>query len=542
MASASVRSSGPTVAEAVFGVLRDFGVTRVFGNPGSTEMRMYLYWPDDLEYVLALHEGSAVAMADGLAQRTRRAGVAIVHSAAGVANATSGLIAAWRNQSPLVLLAGQQTRAMLPTEPFLSALEPDQFPRPYVKWALQPARAADVPGAIARALLTARTPPCGPTFVSVPEDDWAQPAAPVPAHTVVPALGADPATITRFTRILAGATRPALVIGPAVDADAAAPDAVLLAERLGAAVYGAPWTSRAGFPERHPLFHGFLTATRREVTRQLDGHDVILVIGAQVFTYHVHTEGPFLPDGAQCLHMTDNPVHAFSAPVGESLICSARTGIRALLDRLPDRPAHRRLPSAPPRPRPAPLTAPLEASAVLHLLRDLVPLTTPVFEEVPSYRQEIRAHFPMEAGQFHNTFSGGLGWALPAAVGAAMADPAQRTLCLIGDGSLMYSVQALWTAARHRVPVTVVVLDNHEYGAMKQFTTLYGIDTFPPTIQSALDLPALDIGAVATGLGVTAGRADDPSHLADTLKAALTAPGPTLVDVHVQARRDTGPL
>ncbi len=542
MAPADARADGPSVAEAVFAVLRDFDVTRVFGNPGSTEMHMYLHWPDDLEYVLALQEGSAVAMADGLAQRTGRAGVAIVHSAAGVGNALSGVIAAWRNQSPLVLLAGQQTRAMLPTEPYLSALDADQFPRPYVKWAVQPARAADVPGAVARALLTALTPPCGPVFVSVPEDDWAEPATPVPAHTVVPVLGAEPAAIARFARVLADARHPALVLGPAVDGDGAALDAVRLAERLGAAVYGAPWSSRASFPERHPLFQGYLTATREEVVRRLDGHDVVLVIGAQVFTYHVHTEGPFLPAGAQYLHLTDNPVHAFSAPVGESLICSARTGIQALLDQLPDQRAHRTPLTAPPRPEPAPLAAPLEASAVLHLLRELVPAASPVFEEAPSYRQEIRAHFPMEASQYYNAFSGGLGWALPAAVGAALADPGRRTLCLIGDGSLMYSVQALWTAARHRLPLTVVVLNNSEYGAMKEFTALFGIDAFPPPIQSALDLPALDLVTLATGLGATANRADDPYRLPDTLTTALTAPGPTLVDVPVQALRGTGPL
>ncbi|MFF3689722.1 benzoylformate decarboxylase [Streptomyces sp. NPDC002187] len=530
------------MAEAVFGVLRDFEVTRVFGNPGSTEMHMYLHWPDDLQYILALQEGSAVAMADGLAQRTGRAGVAIVHSAAGVGNALGSVIAAWRNQSPLVLLAGQQTRAMLPTEPYLSALEADQFPRPYVKWAIQPARAADVPGAIARALLTALTPPCGPVFVSIPEDDWAQPAVPVPPHTVVPTLGADPSAIARFANVLADAKNPALVIGPAVDGDGAAADAVVLAEHLGAAVYGAPWCSRAGFPEQHPLFQGFLTATREGVTKRLNGHDVVLVIGAQVFTYHVHTEGPFLPDGTRCLHLTDNPTHAFSAPVGESLICSVRAGIRALLEQLPDRSAQRTPPTAPSRPRPAPLSAPLQASAVLHLLRTLVPSATPVFEEAPSYREEIRSHFPMEPGRFHNAFSGGLGWALPAAVGGALADPDRRTLCLIGDGSLMYSIQALWTATRHRLPLTVLVLNNTEYGAMKEFTTLYGIDAFPRPIQSALDLPGLDLVAVATGLGVTATRADDPQRLADALSTALTAPGPTLVDIPVQALQDTGPL
>jgi benzoylformate decarboxylase len=228
--------SKQTVAEATYDVLRRFGVDRVFGNPGSTEMRMFVRWPEGLDYVLALQEASVVAMADGYAQRSRRPGFANVHTAAGLGNAMGSVITARRNQTPVVVTAGQQTRAMLPTEPYLSSPQSILLPQPYVKWAIEPARAADVPGAVARALLAATTPPCGPAFVSIPEDDWDAEPAPVPSHTVVPALGADPRAIERFAEILTAATAPAIVVGPQVDSDGAGADAIALAERLQAAV------------------------------------------------------------------------------------------------------------------------------------------------------------------------------------------------------------------------------------------------------------------------------------------------------------------
>jgi benzoylformate decarboxylase len=383
------------VAEATYEVLKRFGVDRVFGNPGSTEMRLFVRWPDDLDYVLALQESSVVAMADGYAQRSRRPGFANVHTAAGLGNAMGSIITAWRNQTPLVVTAGQQTRAMLPTEPYLSSPESILLPQPDVKWAIEPARAADVPGAVARALLAATTPPCGPAFVSIPEDDWDAEAAPVPSHAVVPVLGADPDAIERFAETLAAATSPAIVVGPQVDGDGAGPDVVALAERLNAAVYVAPWSSRCNFPERHSLFQGFLTASRKEVVRQLDGHGVVLVVGAQIFTYHVHTDGPFLPDGATALHITDNPTHAFSAQVGESVLCSAGIGIRALLDRLPE--TSRSAPSPYVRPEPPSLTDPMSADAVLYLLAELMPAGAVVVEEAPSSRRAWTAR-PRSAG------------------------------------------------------------------------------------------------------------------------------------------------
>jgi benzoylformate decarboxylase len=231
--------------------------------------------------------------------------------------------------------------------------------------------------------------------VSIPEDDWDAEAAPVPSHAVVPVLGADPDAIERFAETLAAATSPAIVVGPQVDGDGAGPDVVALAERLNAAVYVAPWSSRCSFPERHSLFQGFLTASRKEVVRQLDGHGVVLVVGAQIFTYHVHTDGPFLPDGATALHITDNPTHAFSAQVGESVLCSAGIGIRALLDRLPE--TSRSAPSPYVRPEPPSLTDPMSADAVLYLLAELMPAGAVVVEEAPSSRRAWTAR-PRSAG------------------------------------------------------------------------------------------------------------------------------------------------
>src|SRR6201996_6402766 len=181
-----------TVKQVIFDLLRAFGIKKVFGNPGSTELPFLSDWPDDIDYVLGLHEASAIGMADGYAQATRNAGFVNLHSAAGVGNALGNLFTAYRNQTPLVVIAGQQARSILPVQPFLFAERASEFPRPYVKYSVEPARAEDVPAAIARAYYTAMQPPCGPTFVSIPIDDWQRPAPAVEARSVSREVFPDP--------------------------------------------------------------------------------------------------------------------------------------------------------------------------------------------------------------------------------------------------------------------------------------------------------------------------------------------------------------
>src|SRR6187402_3028013 len=206
-----------TVKQATLDLLRSFGIRKVFGNPGSTELPFLSDWPDDIDYVLALQEASAVGMADGYAQATHNAGFVNLHSAAGVGNALGNIYTAHRNQTPLVITAGQQARSILPLQPFLYAERASEFPRPYVKYSVEPARAEDVPAAIARAYYVAMQPPCGPTFVSIAIDDWTKPAQPVKARSVSRELGPDPQAMTALVAALSASKRPALVVGPGVD-------------------------------------------------------------------------------------------------------------------------------------------------------------------------------------------------------------------------------------------------------------------------------------------------------------------------------------
>jgi len=233
-----------TVKQATFELLRAFGIKKVFGNPGSTELPFLSDWPDDIDYVLGLQEASVVGMADGYAQATRNAGFVNLHSAAGVGNALGNIYTAHRNQTPLVITAGQQARAILPLQAFLYAERASEFPRPYVKYSVEPARPEDVPGAIARAYYTAMQPPCGPTFVSIPIDDWMHPAQPVSARKVSRELGPDRAAMDELVAALTAARNPALVVGPGVDRAGCVTLMVQLAERAKAGVWVSPFSAR----------------------------------------------------------------------------------------------------------------------------------------------------------------------------------------------------------------------------------------------------------------------------------------------------------
>src|SRR5215468_9625200 len=207
-----VSDAGFTVREAVFALLRDFGLTTIFGNPGSTELPMYRDFPADFRYVLGLQESVVVAMADGFAQARGGAAFVNLHSAIGVGHAVGSLFTAFRNQSALVVTAGQQARSILPFEPFLYSAEATNLPQPYVKWSCEPARAADVPAAIARAYYLAMQPPRGPTLVSIPVDDWDEPCELLVPRQVSTVVRGDPALLAEVARTLAEARRPVIVV------------------------------------------------------------------------------------------------------------------------------------------------------------------------------------------------------------------------------------------------------------------------------------------------------------------------------------------
>ena len=484
-----------TVRQATLDLLRGFGMTTVFGNPGSTELPFLADWPADFRYILGLQEASVVAMADGYARATGRAAFCNLHSAAGLGHALGNVFTAFRNQAPLVISAGQQTRSLLPMQPFLGAVDAASFPKPYVKWSCEPARAEDVPAALAHAYYVAMQKPYGPTFVSIPSDDWSAQTHPLAPRIVSSDMAPDPELISRLAASLNKAKRPAFVIGPEVDLEGAGDAAIALAERVRAAVWTSPFASRVGFPERHPLFAGFLPAAPQAVSDMLSPYDLIVVLGAPMFTFHVAGECALFAGPAPLFQLTADGDSAATAPAGTSIVGSVRSGIEALYRQIA--PATRKPPAGRKQPRAPKAANPISAEFLMHVLSQVRPANAIVVEEAPSHRPAMQDHLPMLAyGSFYTMASGGLGYALPAAVGIALAKPANPIICLIGDGSAMYSLQALWTAVQHRLPVAVIVINNSGYGAMRSFSRVLGVQGAP-----GIDVPGLDFVRLAEGMG-----------------------------------------
>jgi benzoylformate decarboxylase len=513
-----------TVRDAVIDFARRVGMTSIFANPGSTELPMFRDFPADFRYVLGLQEAVVVGMADGYAQATGNAALVNLHSAAGVGNAMGNIFTAFRNRTPLVVTAGQQARSILPFDPFLAATQASELPRPYVKWSIEPARAQDVPLAIARAYAVAMQEPRGPVFVSIPVDDWDQPAEPVAARELAHTTRPEPALLARIGALLDGCSRPAFVVGGAVDRAGAADEVVALAERHRARVFVAPMTGRCSFPETHHMFAGFLPAMRERIVDLLAGHDAIFAIGAPAFTYHVEGQGPHVPPGAQLCQLIDDPNVAAWTPEGLIAVGNVRLGVQDLLAR--PAPPQRALPA--PRPQ-APRALPPQGGERMSVA---FALQTLVVEEAPSSRPVMQAYLPMaRPGSFLTMDSGGLGFGMPAAVGAALARPGERVIALIGDGSSMYSIQAIWSAVQWHLPITFVILNNSRYAALQDFAPVFGFAKEDPV--QGTDLPGLDFVTLAAGMGCAGLRVSEAAPLAGALREALAADGPALVEIVV---------
>lgn len=519
-----------TVRHAVIDLMRRLGMTSVFANPGSTELPLFRDFPADFRYVLGLQEAAVVGMADGYAQATRNASFVNLHSAAGVGNAMGNIFTAFRNRTPIVITAGQQARSILPFDPFLASTQATELPKPYVKWSIEPARAEDVPLAIARAYHVAMQEPRGPVLVSIPVDDWDRPAEPVPTRVVSTETRPEPFVLAQIGAALDACERPAFVVGGAVDRAGGWDEVVSLAERHNARVFVAPMSGRCAFPEDHRLFAGFLPAMREKIVELLGGHDLIFVIGAPAFTYHVEGHGPHVPAGATLCQLIDDPAIAAWSPVGTAVVGNIRLGVADLLTR----PAPKQRPLPAPRaarPRAEP-SASMSVAFALQTLAEVRDASDIVVEEAPSSRPVMQNYLPFtRSGTFYTMDSGGLGYGMPAAVGVALAKPRTRVICLIGDGSSMYSIQAIYSTVQMKLPITFVILNNSRYAALQEFAPEFGFAATDPV--QGTDLPGLDFVALAAGMGCPGTRVTDAGRLRDVLREALASSGPMLVEVVV---------
>ncbi len=531
-----------TVRSVTYDLLRKLELTTFFGNPGSTEETFLKDFPADFTYHLALQEASAIAIADGYAQATGKPAIVNVHTAAGLGNAMGNLITASLNKTPLIVTAGQQTREMLLMEPWLTNVDSTQLPRPWVKWAYEPARAEDVPAAFMRAYATAVQAPAGPVFLSLPLDDWDKPLdGPAVVRTVSHRIAPDLERLKEFADLLSRAANPALIFGAAIDRGQGWPAAVALAEKLDATVWAAPASERAPFPEDHPLYVGGLPFAIGPLSERLKGHDVAIVIGAPVFRYYPYVAGEYLPAGLRLLHISDDPAETARAPVGDSLVGDAVLATRALVDLVEARAsggasrpklAHRMAPHPAAEPKSSASPVPT-AAEVFAALAEVRPPHAVLVEESPSNLADLHRHWPItEPATFFTFASGGLGWNLPASVGIALGerDTGRRrpVIMVIGDGSFQYSVQSLWTAAREKLPIVFIVLRNGEYGILKSFAVLEETPGVP-----GLDIPGIDIVALAKGYGCAAERIADLAALKAKVAAAFGGDGPHLFEVPI---------
>jgi len=524
-----------TVQDATYNLLRRLGLTTIFGNLGSTEQPFLKNFPEDFQYVLGLQEASVVAMADGFSQATNKPVLVNLHTCAGTGNGMGNIMTAYQNKTPLIITAGQQTRAMILHEPLLTNRDETMLPRPWVKWAYQPARAQDVPAAIMRAYAIALQPPSGPVYVSIPLDDWDQSAlGDAVVRTVSSRYAPDPDRISLFAERIRKSKNPALVYGPEIDRSGGWDAGVKFAEQLRAPVFFSPLSDRAPFPQTHPQFRGMLPPAVGPLSKLLRGHDLIIVIGAPVFRYYPYVAGDYLPPGAELLQIVSDPADVGAAAVGDSLLGDARLALEALIQLVPKNKAR----SLPPALRvagklPSVPNDPLTAREAFAALSELRPDNAILVNESASNAEDIIRSWPTVQPESYFSFaSGGLGWGAPAAVGIALAQKktgrGRPVVAFIGDGSLQYSIQCLYSAAQLKLKVIFIIPWNQEYAILKEFAVLENTPNVP-----GLDLPGLDIVSTAKGFGCASVLTKTKEEIKKAFGTALSADGPTVMVIPI---------
>jgi benzoylformate decarboxylase len=502
-------------------------MTVIFGNPGSTELPFLRDMPSDFRYVLGLHERSAAGMALGYAMARGKAAFVNLHSIASVGNGLSAIIDAAYGHAPLVLTTGQQDRRQVLAEPFLVSRAVDVV-KPYVKWACEPIRAEDVPAAIVRGFHLAMQPPMGPVFISIPMDDWTHECRPVEAREVTQTVLADPAALEAVVRALDSGRNAVIVAGSQIEEDQGWQEAVALAEHLGVDVYQEPIASRVAFPRTHPLFRGNLLPAQQPLADQLAAYDTVIVLGAPIFLYYAYVPGDAIRPGTKLFQLTNSPADASAALAGTGIVGNLASSMKYIRTHARPRARAPVLPlAAPPEPQPQ---YPITPGFLFSVLDRVMPRDAIVCEECPSSKGDLDRYLRLDQpGSFYSVRTGILGFGLPTAVGLQLAHPKRRVVCPVGDGSIQYSVQTLWSAVKYDAPVIFVVLRNADYSALKGFCDFTKVGRNVP----GMDIPGIDIVKLAEGYGMPAQAVDRAEDLESALQDAFASQGPRLISVHV---------
>jgi benzoylformate decarboxylase len=537
-------------------LLKQEGVDILFGNPGTTELPLMdaLAADNELRYVLGLQEATVIGMADGYAQASGRLAVVNLHVTPGLGNAMGMLYDAQKSGAPILVTAGQHDHDFSATEPILWADLPP-IARPLVKWSAEVQRLADLPRLVHRAAKTALAPPTGPVFLSLPGDILkAEGEIDLMAPTRVAArLRGDPAAVAQAAELLAQAQRPLIIAGDAVAQSRAHAELVALAELLGAPVYMELVPSTAAFPSSHPLFRGGMMRSQKAIRDILEQYDVLFSVGGDLFTLSLPSDVDPMPSDLTLIHLDVDPwelgknypptvailgdpkatLPDLTAALGERMTGGARGAARARLKSATDAiRAERDALKA--KARALAGQKPVQPLALLLAIGETLPRDAVVIDETISSGQGIRQLIRSDDPQsFFGLRGGGIGWGLPAAIGVKLALPERPVVALVGDGSAMYTCQALWTAAHERVAVVFVIFNNTSYRILKQRLHAQRGHAAQADRFIGMELvdPTIDFVGLARSLGIAAERADTVHDTTDLIARGLQSGAPLLIDV-----------
>jgi benzoylformate decarboxylase len=536
-------------------------VRYVFGNPGTTEQGFLDILQDypQIQFMLALHEGVAVGMADAYARAARRPAFVEVHTGPGLGNALGMIYNAAVGKTPMVVYAGHSPSRSVLQEPLLSGPLVDMA-RPLCKWAAEIHHAHDVPRVLRRAFKTAMEPPCGPVFLSLPLDTLDEEAE----VEIVPTTfthwrgRVDPAAMEAIARRLLAAEHPMVMVGDNVAVADAQAEAALVAEALGAPIFEC-YASEFNVSARHPLYVGSVNfVTPGPVRAALEGCDTLLVAGAPLFRLiFPEPDTTPLPAGTTVLQID---LDAWELGKNITPAMAVLADPRAALAELAEQIRRLRTPAQArvAEQRAAAIGArtkaqrgrywedakanwdavPISAPRLMHEIRHAIPDDAMVYAEAITNSAHLAAALaPTEPGRLMRARGGGIGPGLPGTLGAQLAWPGKKVVGVCSDGAAMYSITALWTAAHHRIPATFVMLNNGAYRILK----LNMLEYLGPAAAGrqfvAMDLtdPELRFDRMAESMGVPGRRVERPDQLGPALKEALAHDGPSLVDVVMES-------
>jgi benzoylformate decarboxylase len=533
-------------------ILRDEKITHVFGNPGSTEMPLMdaLVDAPDIAYVLGLQEATAVAMADGWALASGRAGFVNLHAMGGLGNAMGVLVASKASETPLVVTAGQQDTRHLMTEPWLSG-DLVALAEPVTKWAKEIRRGEDVGQALRRAFAIARTPPCGPVFLSLPMDILDQEVnGTTPPASAAPRLGSSPDAL-RLAEKLAGLDpdRVLVVLGDDLSASVS-PGLIAFAEAGGFPVWGTQLTSRAAFPSAHPCWAGVLKPDFAIMREHFAKAKAIVLVGGRAFVAYPYRAAEPVPEGVAVMHVADNPEAfgrdhaadmALLGDIGATLTAAAKrlgelADAKAVEARLAARAAIQRAAHEALRAEIlAETDLPLSPDGAVLAALDALPSDTLIANDSAATFGKVQDLIATKPGRYFFARGGVLGCNMPAAVGASLAG-AGVVASLVGDGGAMYSPQALWSAARYRAKVVFFVFNNRRYGVLQNVAKSLGYANAVAGRFVGMEIvgPAIDFQSLAASMGVPSVRAETRDAIAAAVADALRREGPSLIEIAIR--------